>query len=582
MSWFIKTKDSESGPLSSKELKELARAGKLKESDFVRRDEMTNWIAASKVNGLFQDNPAPASKSGLNVAVPPPLPKKGPPPLPKKPQADATQSDVLSTAKDIPSAIPVDEPSSPPLPKKGPPPLPKKAEPPPSQEAASPIFDVLLKELQLVPDDPAVFKHPSIPEKKLSNARQAYATGMKPDEPALCLVDTTVFGSAKEGCLFTTEGVYWHNTMSATGSRTYCSLVDCQIEPTCTFFNKRLVLSSDTYIDLGIAKPPAVNALAVFLKSAAKLLSGRSSVSANPTDVQLVVTAPEPPLPSVPTDLQPATSAAVVAPAPGNVPPTTQPVSVPAVQDAPQTVQAAENAASSAAGESPPGNFISRGWADFKQGLEKGWNKNRSDAETTTAQAPQTTPTAPTTPPSPVVSTPPTPTAGESQQGNFISKGWTDFKEGLAKGWNKNNPGSANESPPASSPAPSAIPASGTPSTSAQADSATPPGQNAREIARKATSTILGGLAAGAGAIFRAIAYYKCPSCGERAGGEIRRQTEGREQFVRTPTFGTVGYNPHAPYQKQIVITRYYIRISIRCNSCSHEWDVPQIEENVA
>lgn len=51
--WYIRIGDEVFGPLSSKELKELARKGRLDECDFVRKAEMTNWVPVTRVQGLF-------------------------------------------------------------------------------------------------------------------------------------------------------------------------------------------------------------------------------------------------------------------------------------------------------------------------------------------------------------------------------------------------------------------------------------------------------------------------------------------------------------------------------------------------
>lgn len=52
-----------------------------------------------------------------------------------------------------------------------------------------------------------VFIAPDIPEKKINGAISGMAQGLNPDY-VLAIVDTTIFGSAKEGCLFTGEYLY--------------------------------------------------------------------------------------------------------------------------------------------------------------------------------------------------------------------------------------------------------------------------------------------------------------------------------------------------------------------------------------
>ena len=53
-----------------------------------------------------------------------------------------------------------------------------------------------------------VFISPNIPEKKLNNAIAAYAKDVVPNY-VLGIVDTTLFGGAKEGFLFTGNKMYY-------------------------------------------------------------------------------------------------------------------------------------------------------------------------------------------------------------------------------------------------------------------------------------------------------------------------------------------------------------------------------------
>ena len=54
-----------------------------------------------------------------------------------------------------------------------------------------------------------VFVAPEIPEKKINGGIAGMAQGVNP-EYVLAVVDTTIFGSSTEGCLFTGEHVYMH------------------------------------------------------------------------------------------------------------------------------------------------------------------------------------------------------------------------------------------------------------------------------------------------------------------------------------------------------------------------------------
>jgi hypothetical protein len=61
--WYVARNDQRFGPLSFEELTVRASSGKLLPSDLVWSDGMTEWKAASQVQGLF-------------ASMPPPLPKK--------------------------------------------------------------------------------------------------------------------------------------------------------------------------------------------------------------------------------------------------------------------------------------------------------------------------------------------------------------------------------------------------------------------------------------------------------------------------------------------------------------------------
>lgn len=53
-----------------------------------------------------------------------------------------------------------------------------------------------------------IYNYPEIPERKVSNAKRAYAQ-LRPDELIIALRDDGSFGSAKLGFVITTHGVYW-------------------------------------------------------------------------------------------------------------------------------------------------------------------------------------------------------------------------------------------------------------------------------------------------------------------------------------------------------------------------------------
>jgi hypothetical protein len=89
--WFYGKDNTQHGPISAAELKQLAQDGRLKPADLVWREGMGEWIAASKVKGLFDDSPAAppqarpaAPKASPAPAVPPPAAE---PQAARRPQA---------------------------------------------------------------------------------------------------------------------------------------------------------------------------------------------------------------------------------------------------------------------------------------------------------------------------------------------------------------------------------------------------------------------------------------------------------------------------------------------------------------
>jgi len=73
--WYYTHNDEEHGPVSTGQLKQLAGAGKLRADDLVWKEGMSDWVAASRVGGLF------GSQSGIgarNRAAAKPAPKPAP------------------------------------------------------------------------------------------------------------------------------------------------------------------------------------------------------------------------------------------------------------------------------------------------------------------------------------------------------------------------------------------------------------------------------------------------------------------------------------------------------------------------
>jgi hypothetical protein len=105
--WYFAHEGLRAGPVSSADLKQLAGAGTLRPEDLVWREGMNEWIAASKVRGLFDAEgavrpsatpPAPAAiPTGVAVTLP-----VGAPPLP----AAATAGPAATVARASPAAAP--------------------------------------------------------------------------------------------------------------------------------------------------------------------------------------------------------------------------------------------------------------------------------------------------------------------------------------------------------------------------------------------------------------------------------------------------------------------------------------------
>jgi hypothetical protein len=86
--WFYRKGPQRFGPVSGAEIKKLAAAGELVESDLVRGVGMTEWVPASKIKGLFVTKTAtPEISEPKKQAAPPPPPKVVEKTVPKTPVA---------------------------------------------------------------------------------------------------------------------------------------------------------------------------------------------------------------------------------------------------------------------------------------------------------------------------------------------------------------------------------------------------------------------------------------------------------------------------------------------------------------
>jgi hypothetical protein len=71
--WYYTSGGQELGPVSGRELKEIASAGRIQPTDEVWREGMANWQSAASVKGLFPAEPAAAAQPQ------PPSPANAPP-----------------------------------------------------------------------------------------------------------------------------------------------------------------------------------------------------------------------------------------------------------------------------------------------------------------------------------------------------------------------------------------------------------------------------------------------------------------------------------------------------------------------
>ncbi len=97
--WHCRIGESERGPITTQELKQLARDGQLQPTDLIRRSTDDRWYPAHRAGGLtFQPTPV----QGPPVILPPPMPRPpvqdrshpvAPPPIPATPPPARLQSE---------------------------------------------------------------------------------------------------------------------------------------------------------------------------------------------------------------------------------------------------------------------------------------------------------------------------------------------------------------------------------------------------------------------------------------------------------------------------------------------------------
>ncbi len=74
--WFYRVGGNTVGPVSAADLITVARSGVIRPQTFVRREDRTNWVTASTIDGLFVEPAAPVDRAPMPppVVLPPPVP----------------------------------------------------------------------------------------------------------------------------------------------------------------------------------------------------------------------------------------------------------------------------------------------------------------------------------------------------------------------------------------------------------------------------------------------------------------------------------------------------------------------------
>lgn len=107
-----------------------------------------------------------------------------------------------------------------------------------------------------------------IPEKKLSNAMDSY-TVLDDDERIICLYDNTVFGSAKEGFVLSTKGLYWKNSFENSNYLCYCDVKNIKEGKNCIYIDGE-------EISLSILDSSKIKSIQMLLTAASQYAKGNA------------------------------------------------------------------------------------------------------------------------------------------------------------------------------------------------------------------------------------------------------------------------------------------------------------------
>jgi hypothetical protein len=135
--------------------------------------------------------------------------------------------------------------------------------PPNALEAA-----IIQKWASLVGEQRSILTFPDIPEKKLENALSNYGSDLG-DELILGLQDSSTLGSAKNGVLFTTEGIHWNLSETRSPMSVRYENLDADFVSYKTGWENKLILSREHKLTLmGLEGEEALKTLAEFVRQA--------------------------------------------------------------------------------------------------------------------------------------------------------------------------------------------------------------------------------------------------------------------------------------------------------------------------
>ena len=110
--------------------------------------------------------------------------------------------------------------------------------------------------------DEKIFIAPNIPAKKINNALSSYASSISPED-VLVLIDDTLWGGAKDGCILTTSEIYAKEFMGEIKTKVLSSDLKITLE------NKKLFINDQVFINFTM---PNESSLKLFVSAIKKLL----------------------------------------------------------------------------------------------------------------------------------------------------------------------------------------------------------------------------------------------------------------------------------------------------------------------